>query len=211
MSWHLCFLTRRSTYDYEPSSTKVSWSTLFSGDATHGQCQAAGSSHHDLLDSFHNHCVRRLCSMTRYHHQYHGVRMGDLLERVRLPQLSSTLRLRQLRYLDKIATLSRDEVPRQLIACQATRPTKDYKFRKGSVLTTQSSYRSTLQEMGLCKPSDGGALNGWLLNILEHGMTEMIDNKLGLTPGTFEKGQRKPLNIRKNHVVRRPSANNQSV
>jgi hypothetical protein len=172
---------------------------------------AVGSSHHGLLDSFHNHCIRRLCNMTRYHHQYHGVRMGDLLERVRLPQLSSTLRLRQLRYLDKIATLSRDEVPRQLIACQATRPTKDYKFRKGSVLTTQSSYRSTLQEMGLCKPSDGGALNGWLLNILEHGMTEMIDNKLGLTPGTFEKGRRKPLNIRKNHVVRRPSANNQSV
>jgi hypothetical protein len=104
---------------------------------------------------------------------------------------------RRLRYLDKIATLSRDEVPRQLIACQATRPTKDYKFKKGSVLTMQSSYHSTLQELGLCKPSDGGALNSWMLNIVEHGMAELIDNKLGLTPGTFEKGRRKPLSIRK--------------
>ena len=159
---------------------------------------AAGSSHRTLLDSFHNHCVRRLCGMTRFHHQFHGVKMITLQNRVNLPQLSSTLRLRQLRYLDKIATLSRDEVPRQLIACQATRPTEDYKFRKGSVLTTQSSYRSTLQEVGLCKPSDGGALNGWMLNFAEHGMTELIDNNLGLKPGTFEKGRRsKPLmNIR---------------
>ena len=40
MSWHLCFSTRSSTYNYEPSSTKVLWSTLFSGDVTHGQQEA---------------------------------------------------------------------------------------------------------------------------------------------------------------------------
>lgn len=103
------------------------------------------------------------------------------------PALGSTLKLRQVRYLERIAWMPDERLPRQMIACSAKKcgPTK----RDGR-RTTQQSYRSTLEKANLCAPGKGGDLSQWIPNLRSANIGKTIDDGLGLLEGTYQKGRK---------------------
>ena len=148
--------------------------------------------HYRALDTLQNYCVRRMSGMTLYHCQHYRRSMDEMHEKLRIPKLSTTARIRQLRYLEKTAHQPISRLTRQIIGCQAPRPSADFKFTRGRHTTTQSTYRDTLEAAGLCKKGSGGDLGEWMPLLTGIDASRTIEENLGVPIGTYSRGRRKP-------------------
>ena len=139
-------------------------------------------------------CARLACARgpARQYQQH------DLLG---LPKLSSMARVRQLRFLEKTVYIPPTRLTRQIIGCQAKRP-NGHRFTRGSVTTTQTSYRDALIEAGLCEKGDSGALCKWMVNFKKSDASDTIDTNLGLPPGTYRRGRHRGTRATRNSNVR---------
>jgi Reverse transcriptase (RNA-dependent DNA polymerase) len=151
---------------------------------------AMKESHYKQLDMFQNRCIRSMSGMTRYHCQYHHRSMEEMRTALGVTKLSSTVRVRQLHFLEKIARQPLSQLTRQVIGCQASRPSSDFKFSKGSTTTTQSTYRNTLEAAGLCEKGKGGSLGSWMQVLVSADASRIIEENLKLPAGTYARGRK---------------------
>ena len=155
--------------------------------------------HYHKLDVFQNYCVRRLSGMTLYHCQHFKRSSKDMHSKLNLPKLSTTARIRQLRYLEKIAHQPTTRLTRQIIGCQAPRPSSEFKFARGRHTTTQSTYKDTLETAGLCQKGKGADLGTWMPILTSTNASQIIEEHLGVPPGTYSRGRRIPKKTRETH------------
>jgi hypothetical protein len=147
--------------------------------------------HYRALDTLQNYCVRRMSGMTLYHCQHYIRSKEEMHEVLNLPKLSTTARIRQLRYLEKIAHQPTSRLTRQILGCQAPRPSSESKFTRGRHTTTQSTYRDTLEVAGLCGKG-GGELREWMPILAGVDASRIIEENLGVSAETYARGRRMP-------------------
>ena len=162
---------------------------------------AMSKKHLHSLDVFQNRCVRSMTLIFRLQCRNYYRTTQELHELLGLPKLSSMARVRQLRFLEKTVYMPPTRLTRQIIGCQAKRP-DGHRFTRGSVTTTQTSYRDALVEAGLCEKGDSGALCKWMLNFKKSDAYDKIDANLGLPPGTYRRGRHCGTRATQNSNVR---------
>ena len=118
-------------------------------------------------------------------------------ELVNLPPLSDVARIRQLRFLDRVAQMPSSRLTRQIISCQAQRK-PDSKLKQGRRTSTQGTYRETLEKAGLCTKEDRGNLSKWIPKFHQGDLCETIETSLNLPEGTYKKGRR---NLKENKTI----------
>ena len=141
------------------------------------------------LEVMQNRHVRRMCKVYKRQCKDYHVRMEDLFKRAKIPKIGSTLRLRQLRFLENnVARAPPERLTRLIVLSQAKRP-PNFKFRNKRT-TIQESYRSTLEHAGLCKKGDSGIFSSWIPRLTSPYIGVDIDENLGLPKGTYQQGRR---------------------
>ncbi len=141
------------------------------------------------LEVMQNLHVRRMCKVYKHICKAYHVTMEDLYKRAKIPNIESTLRLRQLRFLENnVARAPPERLTRLMVLSQAKRP-PNFKFQKERT-TIQASYRSALEHAGLCKKGDSGRFQSWIPRLTSSHTGVDIDENLGLPKGTYQQGRR---------------------
>ena len=72
------------------------------------------------LTRFHHDCARSMCKLTRWHHRKYGITMKDILENRLggLLPIEKIIRVRQLRFLNRVARMNCDRLTFQVLTSQ---------------------------------------------------------------------------------------------
>ena len=109
------------------------------------------------------------------------------MKKSNLKPVETYLRIRQLRFLTRIAHMDPSRLPRQVVNSQAN--------ANGScsrnVATTKRAYKMALEKVGLCQNEKGGiTTQAWIERLKHPDTAELIETNLGLTHGTFKRGRK---------------------
>ena len=74
------------------------------------------------LRSFHHHCIRVMCGVTRWHVWRHRIRNAELRKRIRLETLDFYVELRQLRWAGHVARMGYERTPRKFLTSWVAHP-----------------------------------------------------------------------------------------
>ena len=74
------------------------------------------------LRSFHHHCIRVMCGVTRWHVWRHHIRNAELRKRLRLETLDFYVELRQLRWAGHVARMGYERIPRRFLTSWVFNP-----------------------------------------------------------------------------------------
>ena len=115
---------------------------------------------YEALDVFQNQCVRRMNRATCFQLKEYHLKQAELNRRLNLLPLSTTCRIRQLRFLEKIAHMPPERLTRRLICSQAIRK-EGKRCVNGAISTTKRTYAKTLITAGLCTTASA-PLSEWI-------------------------------------------------
>jgi len=74
------------------------------------------------LRSFHHHCIRVMCGVTRWHVWRHHIRNAELRKRLRLETLDFYVELRQLRWAGHVARMGYERISRRFLTSWVFNP-----------------------------------------------------------------------------------------
>ena len=147
---------------------------------------ALTTDHITSLRSCFNKCVRSMSRVTWMDQREHHIHDAHLRERLGLNALEGIVRMRQLRYLERVACMQGHRLSRQTVCAQSTK--KGANCQRSREATTQAAWRTTLIKAGLA--SDTVEAKVWMRSIRMKVASDIIDSKLGLFPGTYAKGRK---------------------
>ena len=129
-----------------------------------------------------------MIGITMHHVKEFEIRNEYILKKSNLKSAETYIRIRQLRFLTRIAHMDPSRLPRQVINSQATANGRCSK----NVASTKRAYKMALEEAGLFeKGKYGGIKTSLWINCLRNTDTaERIEVNLGLTHGSFKKGRK---------------------
>ena len=138
------------------------------------------------LTRFHHDCARSMCKLTRWHHRKYGITMKDILENRLggLLPIEKIIRVRQLRFLNRVARMSCDRLTFQVLTSQL-KATTATTFTKGAKQNTRSTWKKTLIVAGLTDGKNGGKLEDWIPK-LQSDFASTIEENLDLPNGSFK-------------------------
>ena len=99
----------------------------------------------DKIEVFHRRCIRRMIGITMHHVKEYEIKNEYILEKSNLKPAETYLRIRQLRFLTRIAHMDPARLPRQVINSQATAQGKCSR----NVASTKRAYKMALEKVGL--------------------------------------------------------------
>ena len=147
---------------------------------------AVKHSHLTLLTSFHNRCTRAMCGLNLWHCWMHKISTENILqERLKMLPLDIIFYQRQLRFLHRVACMDPSRLTFQALSSQAAR-LPGMKMAAGKKVNTLSTWKNTLEKSGLSSEKSGGKLEEWIPNIRGPNCTTIVEEKLGLPPGSFK-------------------------
>ena len=141
------------------------------------------------LDVFQNRCVRRMNHVTCFQLKEYHLKQAELNRRLNLLPLSTTCRIRQLRFLEKIAHMPPERLTRRLICSQAIRK-EGKRCVNGAISTTKRTYAKTLIMAGLCTTASA-PLSEWIPAFLDPSHAETIEENLGLPAGSYHRRRKR--------------------
>ena len=110
------------------------------------------------------------------------------MEKSNLKPAETYLRVRQLRFLTRIAHMDPSRLPRQVVNSQANANGRC----SWNVATTKRAYKMALEKVGLCQNDKGGiTTQAWIERLKNPDTAEIIEANLGLKHGGTFKRERK--------------------
>ena len=110
--------------------------------------------------------------------------------RLNLLPIDKLVTIRQLRSLQKIASLPTTRLTRQVINSHAI-PKPGIKAKGTRHHSTRCSLRKALEETELVEKGTGAPLKDWIPLLLKKDIGKYIEEKLGLPENTFSNPKRK--------------------
>ena len=140
------------------------------------------------IEVFHRRCIRRMIGITMHHVKEFEIRNDYILKKSNLKSAETYIRIRQLRFLTRIAHMDPSRLPRQVINSQATANGRCSK----NVASTKRAYKMALEEAGLFEKGKCGGIKTtlWIECLRNTDTAERIEANLGLTHGSFKKGKK---------------------
>ena len=161
---------------------------------------ALSAKHFDKLEKFHNKCVRKMRKISMWHVQKYRIKNAESLRRVKMQPMKKIIRVRQLRFLQKVSNKPQRSLTVQIMSSQAAR-VEGEPFPRGRMLSTRRSYVDALADAGLIKSGaegNGGELEEWMPKLCKRTAAETIEKNIGLPEGFFHKGRKKRKTDRTN-------------
>jgi len=140
------------------------------------------------IEVFHRRCIRQMIGITMHHVKEHEIKNEYIYKKSNLKSAETYIRIRQLRFLTRIAHMDPSRLPRQVINSQATANGRCSK----NVASTKRAYKMALEEAGLFEKGKCGGIKTslWIDCLRNTDTAERIEANLGLTHGTFKKGRK---------------------
>ena len=129
-----------------------------------------------------------MIGITMHHVKEYEIKNEYILEKFNLKPAETYLRIRQLRFLTRIAHMDPARLPRQVINSQATAQGKCSR----NVASTKRAYKMALEKVGLFEKGNSMKIttNLWIDCLKNTDTSDRIEANLGLTQGSFKKGRK---------------------
>jgi hypothetical protein len=128
-----------------------------------------------------------MLGITMHQVKEHEIKNETIVQKLNLKPVKTYFRVRQLRFLTRIAHMDPSRLPRQVVNSQAN--------ANGScsrnVATTKRAYKMALEKVGLSQNDKGGiTTQAWIERLKNPDTAEIIEANLGLKHGTFKRGRK---------------------
>jgi len=146
---------------------------------------AVKHSHLQALASFHNKCTRTMCGINLRHCQMHKISTKSILERLDILSIDKIFYIRQLRFLQRVASMEPSRLLFQTLSSQAAR-LPGMKMTAGRKTNTLSTWLHTLEQTGLATKGSGGKLKEWTPKIRSSICATLAEETLELPTGSIK-------------------------
>jgi hypothetical protein len=139
----------------------------------------------DKLNSFHTKRVRSMLGINMFHVKEHHIKNEDVLSRFGVPDLSTILDTRILRFITKVALMPESRLTRQM-ATSFYAPDGDKSKPKYNKAThTRTTWRKILKDRKLLSAKEANDFGSICDAVISPDWSKKVESNLGLKPGTF--------------------------
>jgi hypothetical protein len=146
---------------------------------------AVKQSHLQALALFHNRCTRTMCGINLRHCRMHKISTESILERLDILPIDKIFYIRQLRFLQRVASMDPSRLLFQALSSQAAR-LPGMKISAGRKTNTLSTWLHTLEQTGLATKGLGGKLGEWIPKIRSSICATLAEETLELPTGSIK-------------------------